>query len=83
VIRKHFFFSKNDRRGSIKQARDTIEMKNINTKRKTESDIKISKDWLSTIGESRRYWSLGDVNAPGNILFSARTNFKQDYELIH
>ena len=40
VIRKHFFFSKHDRRGSIKQT-DTIEMKNINTKRKTESDIKI------------------------------------------
>jgi hypothetical protein len=26
-------------------------MKKINTKRKTESDIRIFKDWLSTMGE--------------------------------
>ena len=39
-----------DRRGSIQQT-DTAEMKNVNTKCKTESDI--FKDWLSTLGELR------------------------------
>ena len=28
-------------------------MKNVNAKRKTESDIRIFKDWLSTVGEHR------------------------------
>ena len=45
--------SKHDRRGSI-QHTDTTEMKNINVKRKTESDIRIFKDWLSTLGELDR-----------------------------
>ena len=26
-------------------------MKNVNTKRKTEIDIRIFKDWLSTVGD--------------------------------
>ena len=32
---------------------DKTEMKNINAKRKTESNIRIFKDWLSTVGEHR------------------------------
>ena len=43
-VRKH------DRRGSIQQT-DTAEMKKINTKRKTESDIRIFNDLLSTVWE--------------------------------
>jgi hypothetical protein len=30
---------------------DTTEMENVNAKRKSESDIRIFKDWLSTVGE--------------------------------
>ena len=43
-VRKH------DRRGSI-QHTDTAEIKKINTKRKTESDIRIFNDLLSIVGE--------------------------------
>ncbi len=34
-------------------------MKNINTKRKTESNIRIFKDWLSTVGEHRNPEYIG------------------------
>ena len=34
-------------------------MKNINTKRKTESNIRIFKDWLSTVGEYRNPEYIG------------------------
>jgi len=57
-------------------------MKNVNAKRKTESDIRICKDWLSTVRELRNPEDIGveEINMP---FFSARTKFKQDYELIH
>ena len=38
---------------------DTTEMKNVNTKCKTESDIRIFKDWLSTVGEYRNHEYIG------------------------
>jgi hypothetical protein len=34
-------------------------MKNVNAKRKTESDINIFKDWLSTVGEHRNPEYIG------------------------
>ena len=34
-------------------------MKNVNAKRKTESDIRIFKDWLSTMGERRNPEYIG------------------------
>jgi hypothetical protein len=34
-------------------------MKNVNTKRKTESDIRIFKDWLSTVGEHHNSEYIG------------------------
>ena len=34
-------------------------MKNVNAKRKTESDIRIFKDWLSTVGEHRNPEYIG------------------------
>ena len=34
-------------------------MKNVNIKRKTESDIRIFKDWLSTVGEHRNPEYIG------------------------
>jgi hypothetical protein len=37
----------------------TAEMKNVNTKRKTEIDIRIFKDWLSTVGELRNPEDIG------------------------
>ena len=37
----------------------TAEMKNVNTKRKTESDIRIFKDWLSTASELRNPEDIG------------------------
>jgi hypothetical protein len=47
---KSWCICKYDRRGSIQQI-DAAEMKNVNTKRKTKSDIMIFKDGLSTVGE--------------------------------
>ena len=66
-----------DRRGSIQQT-DTAEMKNVNTKSKTESDI--FKDWLSTLGELR---NPEEMNMHFGRFFSACIKFKQNYELIH
>jgi hypothetical protein len=66
-----------DRRGSIQQT-DTAEMKNVNTKCKTESDI--FKDWLSTLGELR---NPKEMNMHFGRFFSARMKSKQNYELIH
>jgi len=61
-------------------------MKNINAKRKTESDIRIFNDLLSTVWELCNpediYWSRRDEHAHWKI-FSARTKSKQDYELNH
>ena len=37
----------------------TAEMKNVNTKRKTEIDIRIFKDWLSTVRELRYPEDIG------------------------
>ena len=66
-----------DRRGSIQQT-DTAEMKNVNTKSKTESDI--FKYWLSTLGELR---NPEEMNMHFGRFFSACIKFKQNYELIH
>jgi hypothetical protein len=35
-------------------------MKNVNTKSKAESDIRIFKDTLSTVGELQSYQDIGD-----------------------
>ena len=58
-------------------------MKNVNAKRKTESDIRIFKDWLSTVGEHRNpeYIGVEEMYMHLAIFFSACTKFKQDYEL--
>ena len=37
----------------------TAEMRNVNAKRKTESDIRIFKDLLSTVGEIRNPEDIG------------------------
>ncbi len=58
-------------------------MKNINTKRKTESNIRIFKDWLSTVGERRNPEYIGVEEMYmhlARVFFSARPKFKQDYE---
>jgi hypothetical protein len=61
-------------------------MKNVNTKRKTESDIKrIFKDWLSKVGELRNPEDIGveEMNMHlGKKFFSAH-EIKQHYELMH
>jgi hypothetical protein len=56
-------------------------MENVNAKRKTESDIRIFKDWLSTVGEhcNPEYIGVVEMYMHLAILFSARTKFKQDY----
>ena len=63
-------------------------MKNFNTKRKTESDIRIFKDYQQC--ENTVYWSRGDVHAHGKIFFSAhkiqtvlRTQFLEMYPSFH
>ena len=56
-------------------------MKNVNTKRKTESDIRIFKDCLPTVGELRNPEDIGvEMNMHLGRFFSARTKSKQDYE---
>jgi len=48
-------------------------MKNVNTKRKTESDIRIFKDCLPTVGELRNPEDIGvEMNMhTGRFFFSA------------
>ena len=58
-------------------------MKNVNAKRKTDSDIRIFKNWLSTVGEHRNPEYIGVKEMYMHLarfFFSARTKFKQDYE---
>ena len=58
-------------------------MKNINAKRKTENNIRIFQDWLSTVGDDRNpeYIVVEEMYMHmARIFFSARTKFKQDYE---
>jgi len=58
-------------------------MKNVNTKRKTESDIRIFKDWLSTVGEHRNPEYIGVQEMYMHLarfFFSAHETFKDDYE---
>ena len=58
-------------------------MKNVNTRRKTESDIRIFNDWLSTVGKDRNpeYIGVEEIYMHlARFFFSARTKFKQDYE---
>ena len=76
--------STHDRRGSIQQTA-TAEIKNVNAKRKTESDVRIFKDLLSTVAEPRNPEDIGVHEMSMHIedFFSARTKSKQDYELIH
>jgi hypothetical protein len=50
--------STHGRRGSI-QKTTTAEIKNVNAKRKTESDVRIFKDLLSTVGEPRNPENIG------------------------
>jgi hypothetical protein len=59
-------------------------MNNVNTKRKTESDIRIFKDGLSTVGEPCKTKDIGveEMNMLLQDFFSVRTKSKQDYELI-
>jgi hypothetical protein len=61
---------------------DTTEMKNVNTKRKTESDIRIFKDWLSTVREHRNpeYIGVEEMYMHMARFFSVCTKFKQYYE---
>ena len=56
-------------------------MENVNEKRKSESDIRIFKDWLSTVGEhcNPEYIGVEEMYMHLAILFSARKKFKQDY----
>jgi len=60
-------------------------MKNVNIKRKTESDIRIFKDWLSTVVNHRNpeHIEVDEMYIYMHLanLFSARMKFKQDYEL--
>ena len=58
-------------------------MKNVNTKRKTESDI--FKDWLSTVGELCNPEDSGveEMNMHIGRFFSGHMKSKQNYELIH
>jgi len=59
-------------------------MKKVNTKRKTESDIMIFKDWLSTVWEHRNPEYIGVQEMYMHLarfFFSALTKFKDDYEL--
>jgi len=68
-------------------------MKNVNTKRKTESDINLFKDWLSTVGEHRNPEYIGVEEMymhPTRIVFSAheiqtglRTRFLEMYPSFH
>jgi hypothetical protein len=53
-----WYVNKYDRRGSTQQI-DAAEMKNINTKHKSKSDIRIFKDGLSTVGEPRNPEDIG------------------------
>jgi hypothetical protein len=56
------------------QQTDTAEMKNFKAKRKSESDIKIFKDCLSTVGELRNLEDIvvEEINMHlENFLFSA------------
>jgi hypothetical protein len=57
-------------------------MKNVNIKRKTESDIMIFKDWLSTVGELRNpeYIGVEEMYMHMARFFSVHTKFKQYYE---
>ena len=67
-------------------------MKNVNTKRKTESDIRIFKDCLPTVGELRNPEDIGvEMNMHlGRFFFSAheiktrlRTRFIRMYPSFH
>jgi len=60
-------------------------MKNVNTKRRTEGDIRVFKDGLSTVEEPRNPEDIGveEINMHLGRLFSARPKSKQDYTLIH
>ena len=71
-----------------------MEMKNINTKLKTESNIRIFKDWLSTVGEHRNPEYIGVeemyVHLARLFFFSAheiqtglRTRFIEMYPSFH
>ena len=82
-ITSSWYVNKYDRRGSIQQI-DAAEMNNVNTKRKTESDIRIFKDGLSTVGEPCNPKDIGveEMNMLLQDFFSVRTKSKQDYELI-
>ena len=75
-----------DRFVNIQQT-DTSEfvekMKNTNTKRKTESDLKIFKDWLSSVGEDN---NSEDIEITvlnihlARFFLSVRTKSMEDYE---
>ena len=56
-------------------------MKNVNTKRKTGSDIIMFKDWLSPVGELRDSEDIGieEMNMHlARFVLSSRTKYKQD-----
>ena len=68
-------------------------MKNVNGKRKTESDIRIFKDWLSTVGEHRNpeYIGVEEMYMHLTIIFFSaheiqtglRTRFLEMYASFH
>ena len=54
-----------------------------NTKRKTKSDIRIFKDWISTVGELRNTEGIEVEEITMHLarfFLSARSKSKQDYE---
>ena len=56
-------------------------MKNVNTKRKAESDIRIFKDWVSIVGKYRNPEYIGVEEMYMHLagFFSALIKFKDDY----
>ena len=57
--------------------------KDVNTKRKTESDIRIFKDWISTVEELRNTKGIVVEEITMDLarfFLSARSKPKQDYE---
>ena len=59
-------------------------MKNINTKRKTESDIRIFNDLLSKVWELCNPEDIGVEETNMHLgRYFQRTKSKQDYELNH
>ena len=65
---------------------DTAEMKNVNTKRKTESDIRIFKDCLPTVGELRSPEDIGVEEMSmhlGIFFFQRARNQNKTTNLIH